>query len=138
MTEGISRRGFLGTLFAVTAVVGIGRSSPGYAAGSSEKWVPAGKTTDYTVGQAKLFKEEKLFVIRNKTGFSAMSAKCTHLGCTVDREADGTYLCPCHASAYDAKGLVTHGPAKKPLVWYQTKVEGDAVFVNVKGIAEPN
>lgn len=138
MTEGISRRGFLGTLFAVAAVVGIGKSSLGYAAGSSEKWISAGKTTDYTVGQAKLFKDDKLFVLRTAAGFRAMSAKCTHLGCTVDREADGTYLCPCHGSAFDAKGLVTHGPAKKPLVWYQTKVEGDTVLVNLKGIIEPN
>ncbi len=137
MTDGISRRGFLGTLFAVAAVLGIGRSSLGYAAGSSEKWIPAGKSTDYVVGQTKLIKEENLFVIRKKTGFQAMSAKCTHLGCVVGREADGTYLCPCHGSAYDAKGLVTHGPAKKPLVWYQTKEEGGSVFVNVKGIIEP-
>ena len=138
MTNGISRRGFIGTLLTMLAVFGIGRSTLGYAAGSSEKWVPAGKASDYTVGQAKLIEDEKLYVLRNETGFKAMSAKCTHFGCEVDRLADGTYLCPCHDSAYDAKGLVTHGPAKKALVWYQTKEEGGSVFVNIKGIVEPN
>jgi Rieske Fe-S protein len=137
MTEGISRRGFLGTLFAAAAVLGIGRSSPGYAAGSSEKWISAGKSNDYTVGQVKLIKEEKIFVLRTKTGFQAMSAACTHLGCVVDRQTDGTYLCPCHGSAFDAKGLATHGPAKKPLVWYQTKENAGSVLVNLKGIIEP-
>jgi Rieske Fe-S protein len=137
MTNGVSRRGFIGGMFGVLAVFGIGGSSLGYTAGSSEKWIPVGKVSDYTVGQAKLFKDDKLYVFRTQTGFSAMTAKCTHLGCVVDRETDGTYLCPCHGSAYDAKGLVTHGPARKPLVWYQTKEEGDSVFVNVKGIVEP-
>jgi len=137
MTNGVSRRGFIGGMFGVLAVFGIGRSSLGYTAGSSEKWISVGKVSDYTVGQAKLFKDDKLYVFRTPTGFSAMTAKCTHLGCVVDRETDGTYLCPCHGSAYDAKGLVTHGPARKPLVWYQTKEEGDSLFVNVKGIVEP-
>jgi Rieske Fe-S protein len=137
MTGGISRRGFIGTLFTVAAVLGIGKSSLGYAAGSNGKWISVGQSSDYTVGETKLFKEDKLYVIRTKTGFEAMSAACTHLGCVVDRETDGTYLCPCHKSAFDAKGLVTHGPAKKPLVWYQTKEEGGTVLVNLKGIIEP-
>jgi nitrite reductase/ring-hydroxylating ferredoxin subunit len=138
MKDGISRRGFLGTLVAIAAVLGIGRPSLGYGAGSGEKWIPAGTSNDYIVGQPKLIKDEKLYVIRKETGFQAMSAKCTHFGCVVDRQADGTYLCPCHASTFDAKGLVTHGPAKKSLVWYQTKEEGGSVFVNLKGIIEPN
>ncbi len=108
-----------------------------YGAGSGEKWIPAGKSSDYIAGQPKLIKDEKLYVMKTGTGFQAISAKCTHLGCAVDRQADGTYLCPCHGSAFDAKGLVTRGPAKKALVWYQTKEDGGAVFVNVKGIIEP-
>ncbi|MBN2224022.1 MAG: Rieske (2Fe-2S) protein [Deltaproteobacteria bacterium] len=137
MTDGISRRGFLGAVLTIAAVLGIGRSARVYGAGSGEKWIPAGKSSDYTPGQAKLFKDEKLYVIRKETGFEAMSAKCTHFGCVVDRQADGTYLCPCHKSTFDARGLNTHGPAKKPLVWYQTKEEGGSVFVNIKGIVEP-
>ena len=136
MNSGISRRGFLGTVLAAAAALGIGRAVPGYAAGSGEKWVPVGNSVDYKVGEPKLIKDEKLYVTRTETGFSAMSAKCTHFGCAVERQANGTYLCPCHHSAFDAKGVVTTGPAKKPLVWYQTKEDGGAVFVNVKGIIE--
>jgi nitrite reductase/ring-hydroxylating ferredoxin subunit len=48
-----------------------------------------------------------------------MSARCTHLGCTVDnhRAADGHIVCPCHMSFFDvATGSPTPGsPAKSPL-----------------------
>lgn len=48
-----------------------------------------------------------------------ISAKCTHLGCTVgsDLDADGRLLCPCHVSYFDLKtGEPNVGaPAKAPL-----------------------
>jgi Rieske Fe-S protein len=48
-----------------------------------------------------------------------ISAKCTHLGCTVASEvnADGKILCPCHISWFDVKtGAPDPGsPAKAPL-----------------------
>jgi len=48
-----------------------------------------------------------------------ISAKCTHLGCTVgsDLDGDGRLLCPCHVSYFDLKtGAPNAGaPAKSPL-----------------------
>ena len=47
-----------------------------------------------------------------------ISAKCTHLGCTVGNQAtDGKILCPCHVSYFEvANGRPTPGsPAKLPL-----------------------
>ena len=48
-----------------------------------------------------------------------ISAKCTHLGCTVASQADeqGRILCPCHISYFDiATGTPNEGsPAKTPL-----------------------
>jgi nitrite reductase/ring-hydroxylating ferredoxin subunit len=48
-----------------------------------------------------------------------ISAKCTHLGCTVskDVDAEGRILCPCHVSYFDVKtGKPSEGaPAKAPL-----------------------
>jgi nitrate reductase gamma subunit len=48
-----------------------------------------------------------------------ISAKCTHLGCTVqaDMNAEGRILCPCHVSWFDVKtGTPNAGsPAKTPL-----------------------
>ncbi len=137
MKQEISRRGFLGAFVGTLSALGVVRITAGEAAASGEKWVLVGKTGDFGVGEAKLIKDEKVYVIRNKNGLFAMSAACTHLGCAVDRLQDGTYLCPCHGSSYDAKGLVTHGPAKKSLVWYQTRESDGEVYVNFKGIVEP-
>jgi Rieske Fe-S protein len=138
MNNRVSRRGFLGVLTATASIIGLfGGTSTSRAAGSSEKWVKVGKPDDFTMGDARLIKEEKIYVLRDDRGIQAISAACTHLGCVVDRLSDGTYLCPCHSSSFDARGLVTRGPAKQPLVWYQTKQEGGFAWVNVKGQVSP-
>ena len=63
-------------------------------------------------------------------GLYALTSVCTHRGCDVEPVRGGTFLCPCHAAAYDANGVVTGGPAPRPLEHYALMVcEGD-VYVN--------
>jgi glycine/D-amino acid oxidase-like deaminating enzyme/nitrite reductase/ring-hydroxylating ferredoxin subunit len=61
--------------------------------------------------------DEKIAVWRDDDGeLHAVSASCTHKGCTVTwNNADRTWDCPCHGSMFEANGAVIHGPARKPL-----------------------
>lgn len=45
----------------------------------------------------------------------ALSARCTHLGCVIDRTADDLLVCPCHGSRFHLDGTVATGPAVRPL-----------------------
>jgi glycine/D-amino acid oxidase-like deaminating enzyme/nitrite reductase/ring-hydroxylating ferredoxin subunit len=61
--------------------------------------------------------DEKIAAWRDEAGrLHAVSASCTHKGCTVTwNNADRTWDCPCHGSVFAADGSVIHGPARKPL-----------------------
>ena len=57
------------------------------------------------------------FIVR-KTGenkYVALSRLCTHQGCIIDVNADTSFSCPCHGSAYNKDGEVTQGPAENSL-----------------------
>jgi nucleotide-binding universal stress UspA family protein/nitrite reductase/ring-hydroxylating ferredoxin subunit len=60
---------------------------------------------------------EKLAVYVDDDGtLHAMSARCTHMGCTVAwNEGASTFDCPCHGSRFGATGEVVNGPAARPL-----------------------
>lgn len=59
----------------------------------------------------------KMAVYRDPDGqVHAVSAKCTHLGCTVGwNDGEETWDCPCHGSRYDKLGHVIRGPAPADL-----------------------
>ena len=70
-------------------------------------------------GQGGVIKrgKQKLAVWKDMNGKPhALSASCTHLGCTVTwNNAERTWDCPCHGSIFSTDGGVIHGPAVKPL-----------------------
>ena len=59
----------------------------------------------------------KIAVYRDKKGKpTTLSAKCTHMGCTVKwNPAETTWDCPCHGSRFAPTGAVVNGPAERPL-----------------------
>lgn len=102
--------------------------------------VKLGPPNDFPDGM-KFLPDQRLFVFRDGNVFHAISAVCTHLGCTVRAEAlpnptmmksDGQalkvthrFLCPCHGSKYTGDGVNVAGPAPKPLAWYHLSVSPD-------------
>jgi nucleotide-binding universal stress UspA family protein/nitrite reductase/ring-hydroxylating ferredoxin subunit len=60
---------------------------------------------------------EKLAVYVDDAGTQhLLSARCTHLGCTVGwNAAERTFDCPCHGSRYSPLGEVINGPAVRSL-----------------------
>ena len=60
---------------------------------------------------------EKLAAFVDEEGeMHVMSARCTHLGCTVAwNSAERSFDCPCHGSRYALTGEVINGPATRAL-----------------------
>ncbi len=77
-----------------------------------------GKPEDFPPGSQTFLREGRLFIVSAEKGLMAMSATCTHLGCTVGRVEWG-YQCPCHGSKFDSNGRVLAGPAPEPLPWFK-------------------
>ncbi len=96
----------------------------------------AGEKRRITIGDSKQFpvdtytylEEHHLFVYRDHEGIRAVSAICTHLGCTLENTTDG-FECPCHGSCFNMKGEVLSGPAPRDLAWYQVSGTADGRIV---------
>jgi Rieske Fe-S protein len=97
--------------------------------------IDAGPASDFASdGVYSKFREQGFFVIRKGTSLTAISSICTHRGCKVKAEADGSFECPCHGSEYDATGQVTEGPAIHPLPALPTTVDANGHLI-VQAIA---
>src|SRR3954470_19976334 len=70
-----------------------------------------------------------LVVTRDASGaVHAVSATCTHQGCTVGAPEGGVVGCPCHGSQFDAvTGKVLRGPATRSLPAVVVRVQGDQI-----------
>jgi menaquinol-cytochrome c reductase iron-sulfur subunit len=88
-----------------------------------------------------LLPDQRLFVHRDGKAFRALSAVCTHLGCTVRAESflepdplnrdrkrqkqSWRLSCPCHGSRYEVDGSNVSGPAPFPLPAYRLSLAVD-------------
>ena len=147
MSDEKSRREFLlrlGTGAGVVALTAQGaaslRSLVPNVSYDAPTTVKLGSPSDFPDG-LKYLPDQRLFVFRDGKTFHAISAVCTHLGCTVRAEAlsrpetrtvEGTslrlthrFLCPCHGSTYSGDGTTQSGPAPGPLAWHHLSVAVD-------------
>lgn len=51
------------------------------------------------------------------------SSKCSHLGCKINKIESNEIVCPCHGSRYTLNGEILNGPASKPLVELEYKMD---------------
>ena len=144
---GTDRREFLVRMGIAVGLVGIGtqaaaslRSLLPNVSYDAPTTVKLGLPSEFPDG-LKFLPEERLFIFREGKVFHAISAVCTHLGCTVRAEAlpqpetmevggapmrvTHRFACPCHGSKYAGDGKVVGGPAPKALVWYYLSVSLD-------------
>ncbi len=74
---------------------------------------------ELTPGQAGIYrgKNGRTAAYKDEQGVvHAVSARCTHLGCTVRfNDAEKSWDCPCHGSRFGIDGSVLSGPAVMPL-----------------------
>ena len=141
----ISRRDFMKvTTGAIGGIITVAVGAPviGYLvdpalrAGAKEAWIPIGKLDSIPINTPTPFSFTRTqvngwertgtsfggYIIRNSADpkdILILSSRCTHLGCTVNWNANANeFLCPCHDAKFSREGKVLDGPPPKPLNQY--------------------
>ena len=63
--------------------------------------------------------------------FTALTAMCTHQGCTITNYQSPTYGCPCHGSEFSTTGAVKNGPASSPLRQFSTQFANSVLTISL-------
>lgn len=100
--------------------------------------------------------DKRLYIFKEGKSFYAISAACTHLGCTVKyaklnqakqveiggekKNVPFEFHCPCHGSKFYADGTNYAGPAPSALQWYKLEVSPDdgQLIVDMSSEVEQN
>ena len=98
--------------------------------------VVAAKSIEMKPNSGKIFRfgsRPGLLIMNNDGTYRALSATCTHLGCTVQYRPDLREIwCACHNGMYDLNGRNISGPPPRPLEAFEVQVRGDEIFVRRK------
>jgi len=129
--------GLLGVLFggpaAVTAVAPAFRTAGGAwrAAGTADAVTPgAAVRIQVPVAAGWEQRTRPLFLVREGDAVVALSARCTHAGCTVRFDApEARFRCPCHGGVFSLEGTPLEGPPKAPLERLETRIVDGRVEV---------
>jgi cytochrome b6-f complex iron-sulfur subunit len=96
----------------------------------------AGPLSSFKKNSVTSFRNRNFFLTRLENGdFIALSARCTHLGCSLTFDKEKKQLvCPCHSSIFDIKGKVLRSPASRSLDLHEVIVDKGVVKVNTSAI----
>jgi len=103
--------------------------TPTTEAGGQTAAIELAATTDIPVGGGMVIGKANLVVTQPVAGeFKAFSSVCPHVGCLLDKVANGTIDCPCHGSTFRiSDGAVVTGPATQPLTPVPVTVAGGMI-----------
>ena len=144
------RRGALKTIvvggsaaFVAGAAVPAGRlaMAPVLAATHSEgRWIRIARFADLKDGEPKRvpvisevvdawtkYNRENIgavWLLKNRDEVRALSVTCPHLGCGIEKSAEG-FGCPCHTSSFDRGGKRVAGPSPRDMDPIDARVVGD-------------
>lgn len=69
-------------------------------------------------------------IVHTASGYVAVSAVCTHQGCTVGYLASSSqFRCPCHGGMFDINGNVLSGPPPSALKKYTVTQNGNILSI---------
>lgn len=98
--------------------------------------VVAAKLADLKSNTGKIFRfgsRPGLLIMNTDGTYRALSATCTHLGCTVQYRPDLREVwCACHNGLYDLNGRNISGPPPRPLEVFDVHLRGDDIVVSRK------
>ena len=138
---GISRRGFLKVSLIASGLLtswGIFRFLGYQQPVESPVRLALMDAEAYVVGSATAVPQLKAWILRDEAGLYALSAVCSHLGCTISKTDTG-FECPCHGSRFNMKGTALQGPAVKQLEYLELSLtEENLVVLDSSKIVSPN
>ncbi len=111
----------------------------------SDGWSTVGKLADFEVGVPHFLQVDRhvvdgwvtetapvgVYVVRKSDAEAVVfDPHCTHLGCPLAWSSGaGKFVCPCHGGAFTPAGEVAAGPPPRPMVRYETRVEGGQLLI---------
>ena len=81
----------------------------------------------------KVFFSDSYIVVSENDLTTIFSARCTHLGCKINKMEGDRFVCPCHGSEYDLSGKVIKGPAYKNLQIIPSQISEDGSNILIEG-----
>jgi Rieske Fe-S protein len=114
----------MGTASPGTSMQGSTGNGSQSGAGAMTMGTVLATTKEIPLGGGKIFPDQKVVVTQPKKGkYLAFSAVCTHVGCILNKIANGSIDCPCHGSEFRiTDGSLITGPASGPLPKKNIKV----------------
>ena len=97
----------------------------------------AGHPSRFKVGEVseRFMKEQRVWIVREATGFYALSGVCTHLGCTpLWLGPEDKFRCPCHGSGFRRDGTSFEGPAPRSLERLKLTLSDDGQLLIDKAV----